>query len=95
MRIFLSPVRRGYYRGNPVSAFQVEMSYAVCLPADGEVDPSTAEGSLVLNVADDLSDLYAKAWSSLLDLCSANSWGTPVKQDVFLYTNTTLDKVLP
>ena len=95
MRVFLSPVRRGYYRGNPASTFQVEMGYAICLSVIDGADPYTFEGSMVLNVADNLSDLYSQAWAGLLDLCAANSWDPPSKQDVFLYTNTTLDKVLP
>lgn len=95
MRVFFAPVRRGYYRGNPVSSFQVELGYAVCLPVIDGADPCTVEGSMVLNVADDLSNLYAQAWAGLLELCAASSWDPPQKQDVFLYTNTTLDKVLP
>lgn len=95
MKVFLSPVRRGYYNGNPTTGFKVEMSYAVCLPANGDVNPDTEEGVMVLLVNEDLSDMYAKAWEELQELCVSNNWGTPQKQNVFLYTNTTLDQVLP
>jgi hypothetical protein len=95
MKVFLSPIRRGYYRGSPSTSFQVEVNYSVCLPGTESADPDTEEGVMILTVADDLSDLYSVAWAQLQAICTANGWGNPQKQDVFIYDSTTLDKVLP
>lgn len=95
MKVFLSPVARGYYRGAPSTYLQVEMRYAVCLPAAGDNPPDTEEGVMVLTVNENLSDMYAQAWAELQELCAVNGWGTPQKQDVVLYTFSTLNEVLP
>lgn len=99
VKVFLQVIKRGYYRGNPPTAFEIELGYSVCLssglmPFD---DPHTEEGAMLMQFPLDTTPaaVYQKAWEMIQETCLGNGWEVPKKSDVYAWIPLTLADLLP
>jgi hypothetical protein len=86
------------FSGSPVDSFTVDIPYSAYQSHGGEDNAPIGfddQASLTVPLGTTQAGLYAMIYADILAKCSANSYDTPTKSDIFGFAPASFNQLLP